>query len=79
MTEEDKKRIRREYMGGNLGQNIVFMSDEQFDDIVSKLSLDEIDKYFGIIVDCERKGKRYKKKTHYQAILDMARKDRKIL
>ena len=79
MTEEEKERIKRKYMGGTLGQNIVFLSDEQFDDLVDKLSLDEIDKYFSIIVDCERKGKRYKKKTHYQAILDMARKDRKII
>lgn len=79
MTEEEKERIKRKYMGGTLGQNIVFLSDEQFADICDKLSIDEIDKYFGIIVDCERKGKRYKRKTHYQAILDMARKDRLII
>lgn len=79
MTEEERERIKRKYMGGTLGQNIVFLSSEQFDDICDKLSLDEIDKYFGIIVDCETKGKRYKKKTHYQAILEMARKDRLIL
>ena len=79
MTEEERERIKRKYMGGTLGQNIVFLSDEQFSDLCDKLSIDEIDKYFGIVVDCETKGKRYKKKTHYQAILDMARKDRKIL
>jgi len=79
MTEEDRERIKQRYMGGTLGQHIVFLSDEQFDDLCDKLSIDEIDKYFGIIVDCEKKGKRYRKKTHYQAILDMARKDRLII
>ena len=76
--EELRERLRRNYMGGELGQGVVFISDEQFDDLCGQLSLGEIEKYFGIIVGCERKGKRYKKKTHYQAILDMARKDRKI-
>lgn len=77
--EELKEGIKRKYIGGELGQGIVLMSDEQFNDLCDKLSLDEIEKYFGIIVECENKGKCYKKKTHYQAILDMARKDRRIL
>ena len=77
--QELKERLRRKYMGGELGQGVVFISEEQFSDLLNKLSLDEIDKYFGIIVDCETKGKRYKKKTHYQAILEMARKDRLII
>ena len=54
------------------------MSDEQFYDLCDRLTMDEPDKYFSIIVDCEKSGKRYKKKTHYQAILDMAAKDREI-
>lgn len=47
-------------------------------DLCDKLSLDEIEKYFKIVVDCELKGKCYKNKSHYQAILDMAMKDRRI-
>lgn len=92
IEEEEEKEIEKEYhsfilssedvklkyMGGTLGQGVVLMSDEQFSDLCDKLSIDEIDKYMGIIVECERAGKRYKKKSHYQAILDMAAKDRRI-
>ena len=66
------------YMEGKLGEGVVLMSQEQFHDLLDKLSLDELHKYFAIIVECEKNGKRYKKKSHYQAILDMAAKDRKI-
>jgi hypothetical protein len=54
------------------------LSDEQFDDLMDKLSWDEINKYIAIVRDAELSGKHYKKKTHYQAILDMALEDRKV-
>ena len=78
--EEDfsSDALKMKYLGGTLGQGVVLISDEQFHDLCEKLSLDELDKYMGIIVECERSGKRYKKKSHYQAILDMAAKDRKV-
>lgn len=76
--EEIKDGLRLKYMQGTLGQGVVLMSDEQFGDLCDKLSIAELDKYMGIIVECERNGKRYKKKSHYQAILDMAAKDRRI-
>lgn len=76
--EQFNENMKLRYLGGTLGQGIILMSDEQFSDLCDKLSLDEIEKYFDIVVDCERKGKRYKKKSHYQAILDMAMKDRRI-
>ena len=66
------------YMEGKLGEGVVLMSTEQFHDLLDKLSLDELHKYFAIIVECEKNGKKYKKKSHYQAILDMAAKDRRI-
>lgn len=75
---EIKNGLKRKYMGGTLGQGIVFMSDEQFSSLCDMLSVDEIDKYFSIIVECEKSGKRFKKKSHYQAILDMVTKDRKV-
>lgn len=74
----NKETARREFVGGTLGKGVVLMSDEQFEDLCDKLSLDELHHYFGIIADCELKGKKYKKKTHYQAILDMVAKDRKV-
>lgn len=76
--EELRGRLKLKYMTGTLGQGVVLMSEAQFSDLCDKLTLDEIDKYMGIIVECEKNGKRYKKKSHYQAILDMAAKDRKI-
>lgn len=76
--KELKERLKLKYMDGTLGEGIVLMSDEQFDDLCDKLSLAEIDKYFAIIKECELNGKRYKRKSHYQAILDMVKKDRKV-
>jgi predicted phage replisome organizer len=72
--EEAKQKV----LGGSLGGGAVMLSDEQFDDLMDKLSWDEINKYIAIVRDAELSGKHYKKKTHYQAILDMALKDRKV-
>lgn len=68
---------RRTYLGG-IGKNVVFLSDEQVADLLDKLSIEEFDKYVAIVADCELNGKPFKKKTHYQAILDMAKKDRRV-
>ena len=68
---------RRTYLGG-IGKNVVFLSDEQMEDLLDKLSIEEFDKYVAIVADCELSGKPYTKKTHYQAILDMAAEDRRI-
>lgn len=76
--QEVKEGLRRKYFGGTLGQGVVLMSDEQFESLCDFLTLDELEKYFGIVVECEKSGKRYRKKTHYQAILEMAMKDRKV-
>lgn len=75
---EDRERAKLKLLGGTLGQNVVFLSDEQFDDLCDRLSLDELHKYIGIVADCEKNGQHFKKKTHYQAILDMVAKDRRV-
>ena len=77
-AKELKEGLKQRFIGGELGQGAVFMSDEQFVDLCDKLSAEEIDKYFGIVAECEKNGKRYKNKSHYQAILEMALKDRRI-
>ena len=74
----ERERAKLRYLGGTLGQGVVLLSDEQFDDLCDKLSIDEIDKYIGIVAECEKNGQKFKKKTHYQAILDMVAKDRKV-
>ena len=72
---ENKKM---EYMGGTLGKGVVLLSEEQENDLLEKLSLDEFNKYVGIVAECELSGKKFKKKSHYQAILDMVAKDRGV-
>jgi predicted phage replisome organizer len=76
--EELRENIRLKYLGGTLGQGVVLISGEQFDDLCRRLSLDEIEKYFAIVVECEQNRKRFKRKSHYQAILDMAARDRMV-
>jgi predicted phage replisome organizer len=78
-SEEDlsSPEHRRRYLGG-IGKNVVFLSDEQMSDLLDKMSIEEFDYYVGVVADSELKGHHYKKKTHYQAILDMAAKDRKV-
>ena len=75
----DGAEKRLELMGGSLGQGVVLLSEEQKDDLLEKLSIDEFNKYVGIVAECELKGKKFKKKSHYQAILDMVAKDRAVL
>ena len=86
--EEDKEKeyhsfthsdpeYRRKYLGG-IGKGVVFLSDEQMSDLLDKMSIEEFDYYVGVVADNELKGHHYKKKTHYQAILDMAIRDRKV-
>lgn len=78
VASESQLDLKLKYMGGTLGQGVVLMSEEQFGNLCDILSLDEIEKYFSIIVECEKNGKHYKKKSHYQAILDMVARDRKV-
>ena len=75
LTTED---VKRKMLGGELGRGVVFLSNEQMDDLLDKLSLDEFNHYVSVVADCIQKGKPFKKKTHYQAIKDMAKQDRRI-
>ena len=74
----DKDGAKLRFIGGTLGKGVVMLSEDQMDDLLDKLSVEEFDKYVAIVAECELNGQRFKKKTHYQAILDMAMKDRKV-
>lgn len=76
--EENNLSKMREFLCGELGGGVVFLSDDQMHDLLDKLTIDEFNYYVGVVRDQELAGKHYKKKTHYKAILDMAMKDRKI-
>ena len=69
---------QRTVLGGELGQGVVMLSDDQINDLLDKLSLDEFNHYCRVVADCIKKGKLFTKKTHYDAILDMAIADRKV-
>ena len=75
LTREEEKL---KCLGGSLGKGVVMLSDEQVDDLLDKLSIEEFNKYVEIVADCELNGKPYKNKSHYQAILDMVAKDRRL-
>ena len=73
-VEETKRKV----LNGTLGRGVVLLSEAQMDDLLDKLSIEEFDHYVEIVADMEISGRRYRKKTHYQAILDMAAQDRKL-
>lgn len=73
----EEARRRRQRMGGNLGRGVVMLSDEQIDSLLDQLTKEEFDHYVSVIAENELKGNHYSRRTHYQAILDMAAIDRK--
>ena len=73
-----REEAKLKFLGGKLGKGVVMLSDEQFNDLLDKLSVEEFDKYVTIVAEKELMGHHYKKKTHYQAILEMVAKDRRI-
>ena len=74
-TSVEAQRVK---LGGELGKGVVFLSQEQMDDLLEKLSIEEFDYYVGVVADCILRGKKYTKKTHYEAILEMCMKDRGV-
>ncbi len=76
-TPEERAAEQRRYLQG-IGEDVVFLSDEQIGSLLDELTVEEFDHYVKVIAECEKSGKRFRKKTHYDAILEMARKDRKI-
>jgi predicted phage replisome organizer len=72
-----REEAKMRYLGGSLGKGVVMLSNEQIDSLLDICSVEEFDKYVGIVAEMELSGKHYKKKTHYQAILDMVAKDRR--
>ena len=78
-VEKSVEKSKRSFLQGSLGKGVVLLSEEQLDDLLNKLSYDEFNKYVSIVADNELSGKRYTKKTHHKAILDMAMKDRGLM
>ncbi|MBQ8399556.1 MAG: hypothetical protein IJX08_06245, partial [Clostridia bacterium] len=80
-TREEREQElarRRKLINDFGGQGVVLLSDNQMESLLDLLSVEEFDKYVPIVAECELSGKHFTKKTHYQAILDMAEEDRKV-
>lgn len=74
-TREDAKRS---YLQGELGRGVVMLSNEQMDILLDFLSIEEFDHYVSVVAhQIIEKGRKYGK-THYQAIMEMAAKDRQV-
>ena len=76
--ESENESAKLEYLGGTLGKGVVLLSEDQLNDLLERMSIAEFNKYVEIVAECELSGKKFKKKSHYQAILDMVKKDRKL-
>ena len=76
--KSDSMEIRRERLA-SVGLGLVIITDEQLKELYEKLSLVDFEHYVGVVRDCVNKGRKYTRKTHAQAILDMARADGKII
>ena len=76
-SPEERAAEQRRYLQG-IGEGVVFLSDEQIGSLLDELTVEEFDHYVKVIAECEKSGKRFRKKTHYDAILEMAHKDRKV-
>ena len=72
------EETKRKMLCGELGRGVVFLSNAQMDDLLDKLSIEEFNHYVKVVADCELNGRPFRKKTHYQAILDMATADRMV-
>lgn len=71
----ERRECQRRHLQG-IGKGVVMLSDDEIGVLLEEISLDEFDKYVAIIAECELSGKHFKRKTHFRAILDMAKKDR---
>ena len=75
----EEGRMARQYLQGDLGGGVVLLSEAQLDDLLERLSMEEFERYVGIVRDQELSGKHYRRKTHYDAILDMVTHDRQMM
>lgn len=76
-VEQQQQWCGRRMLRGRLGRGKVLLSDAQIDALLGRLTLEEFHHYVSRIADCEEQGKHFKRKTHYEAILEMAAKDRR--
>ncbi len=72
--EEENKNKDSSFL--SLGRKIT-LSEAEKTELKANLDPEDLNYYIGVIISCENNGKCYKRKSHYQAILDMAKQDGK--
>lgn len=74
----DLSTIKLNFSHGTLGEGIVLMSEEQFESLCEKLTLDEIHHYFERLKDFIRKKPHATIYSHYKTILKWVEEDRSV-
>lgn len=75
-TDSHSKHL--EFSNGTLGEGIVFMTEEQFESLCEKLTLDEIHHYFDRLKTFIRKKPEATIYSHYKTILKWVEEDRSV-
>lgn len=73
-----KEQVKHLFLSGDLGDGYVYITSVLIDDLLERLSPSDVVHYINVVAANEKRGNRYTKKTHYQAILEMAQKDRGV-
>lgn len=76
--KSDSVDIRRERLR-IVGEGLVTVNDEQLKELYEKISLTDFEHYVEVVRNCLKKGRKYSKQTHAQAIINMAQADGKII
>jgi predicted phage replisome organizer len=72
-TEEDKLKL----IGGELGKNVVYLTDRQFDDLLNRLGMDAFNRYVDRLASFIIE-KNAHVKNHYETILKWWEQDSKV-
>lgn len=68
-----------EYFEGTLGKGVVFMTEEQWADLLDKLSIDEVNKYVPRLADYIINNPQKTIYSHYKTILKWVKEDRETI
>ena len=78
-TDSSSSASRMEYFEGTLGKGVVFMTEEQWADLLDKLSIDEVNKYVPRLADYIINNPQKTIYSHYKTILKWVKEDRETI
>lgn len=77
LDEDEAKRNELHCIGGTLGQGVVYLTDNQMEELIDKLGLDAYDRYLKRLSDYIIEKNAYIK-SHYETILKWYKQDTKV-